>query len=102
MKSDYQKCVHKTERHFRLENRRYIYTFLNFECTHLIKLFMEVNDSVSELKDSVREGGLITITPEMCRQVTPNVLRLQCPNVPIVLPFAALRPVGLPILQESV
>ena len=67
-----------------------------------MKLFMEVNDSVSEMKGSVREGGLITITPEMCRQVKPNVLRLQCHNVPNVLPFAALRSVGLPILQESV
>ena len=33
---------------------------------------MELNVNLSELKDSVAEV-LVTITPEMCRQVMPNV-----------------------------
>ena len=35
---------------------------------------MELNDNVSELKDSIGEV-LVTITPEMCRQVMLSVRR---------------------------
>ena len=35
---------------------------------HVIKLSMELNDDIIELKDSFGEV-LVTITPEMCRKV---------------------------------
>ena len=42
--------------------------------THVIKLSMELNDDISELKDSIGEV-LVTITPEMCRQAMLSMRR---------------------------
>ena len=51
-----------------------MYTFLNFKCTHVTKLSMELNDNISELKDSIAEV-LVTITPEMCLQIMLSARR---------------------------
>ena len=69
-----KKCVHITDKQFRLENGGYISTFLNFKCTHVIKLSIELNDDISGVKDSVGEV-LVTITPEMCHQVILTMRR---------------------------
>ena len=40
---------------------------MRYKCTHVIKLSMELNDDISELKDSIGKV-LVTITPEICHQ----------------------------------
>ena len=67
-----KKCVHITDKQLRRENGGYIYAFLSFKCTHVIKLSMEMNDDTSDLKDSFGEV-LVTITCEMCRQIMISV-----------------------------
>ena len=32
------KSVHKTDKQFRLENGGYIYSLLNYKCTHVVKV----------------------------------------------------------------
>ena len=32
------KSVHETDKQFRLENRGYIYSLLNYKCTHVVKV----------------------------------------------------------------
>ena len=49
----------------------YIYGFLNFKCGHLhhvIRMSMELNDNIMDLKGSIEEV-LVIITSEMCLQV---------------------------------
>ena len=67
MKSNYPKMCSHSYKEFRLENGEYVYTFKNFKFTRVIKLSMELNDGISELKDSIGEVHA-TITPEMCHQ----------------------------------
>ena len=52
---------------------------------------MEFEDHVSELNDTIGEV-LVTLIPEICHQV----------HAERATPFAALRPIGQPILREPV
>ena len=69
--------------------KRGIYQYLlDFKCTHGIKLSMELNDNINNLKDSIREF-LSTSHPKCAARS-----RSTCDAV------AAMRPVGRPMLRE--